>query len=295
MTGNEAIIQILGASNVTITGLNISGPGPYNSHSIEEGILVSGGSQNVHITNNSITEIHDLDFQTLNGASINGWAVRVTSTFDTNATQQNSAFIQNNFIDDYQKAGIFAEGLTTSVYIQNNQIIGIGSTSALSQAGIDIESGAKAPTIMGNTITGNEYSGSSSNTDPYGQGIYFNHAGAANVMSNTLYGNGHGVMVQNSTANILLMTNTIANNDYDGVTLLGASNVVMNFNTVVGNTDYGLYVDSASTGNMFTNNTFSGNGIYDIYDLSTGGSGPGGTNNTYTGNHVTTTNPTGQY
>src|SRR5207244_467879 len=81
MTGSKAIVEDMGARNVTITGFTITGPGGGSANSIGYGVRIdSGGSAT--IAKNRITKIADAPL----AGTPNGIGVEVTQASQATIT-----------------------------------------------------------------------------------------------------------------------------------------------------------------------------------------------------------------
>jgi parallel beta-helix repeat protein len=294
-----AIVKVSGASNVTIDGFTIQGPGN-GPGSIGYGVQVVGGGS-ANISNNHITQIQDGPMS----GDQNGVAILVgRKSLDTTGT----ATISHNTIDGYQKAGIVVDNVGSSAEIDHNTISGAGSTALIAQNGIQISRGATG-NVNHNTISGNLYAPQSDAST----GILLYQSGAVTIEQNTLLNNDVGIdaigangstidhnQVTGSTFDgILLDTtsgatvdhNTTNNNGFGdssanrpgdgGIALVGSTNNTITQNTSNSNKGDGICVDPASTGNSFDHNQTSGNTRFDVEDESTG-AGTAGTANAWT-------------
>jgi hypothetical protein len=159
LTEGDAIVEIVGASGVTLSGFVISGPGPDDCGSIEAAVLIHGQAS-ATITGNEIVHARD---NPLNGCQ-NGYGVQVGEDFaavtdiPTEFSDPGTATISNNMISDYQKGGILVDGEGSSATITDNVVTGSGKTAVIAQNGIEITETSLPNTITGNTVTANVYS-----------------------------------------------------------------------------------------------------------------------------------------
>jgi parallel beta-helix repeat protein len=305
-----AIVKISGATNVTLDGFTVQGPGN-GPGSIGYGVeVVGGGSAN--ITNNHITQIEDGPMS----GDQNGVAILVgRKSLSTTGT----ATISHNTIDGYQKGGIVVDNTGSSAEIDHNTISGAGSTVLIAQNGIQISRGATAD-VNHNTISGNVYAPQSDAAT----GILLFNPGAVTVEQNTLLNNDIGIdvfgatgpkidhnqvtsstldgIVLDATTGAFVDHNTTNNNGFadsssnptgdGGIALLSSTNNTITQNTSNSNKGDGIYVDPASTGNTFAQNQTSGNTNLDVEDDSTG-AGTAGTGNTWTKSTGQKSSPSG--
>jgi parallel beta-helix repeat protein len=308
MTGGSAVVEIRGAKDVTIKCLTVAGPN-LNSADPFYGILVDAGGS-AKIMNNHITGIADKPLSGLQrGVGIQvGLAVPNIS--------KGTATITCNVIDHYQKNGIQVSGAGSNACIQHNAIVGIGPTSLIAQNGVQVNDGATAR-IEDNCITGNSYK-----PEPFAAtAVLLLSPGAVTVHDNSLTKNDIGVFVVQSKADVVIDDNYVASNYLIGIMLDTSSGVRVAENTLLkngtghagvdggislfnakgnriennvsqSNKGAGIYVESDSTGNTFSNNQLSGNTILDAEEHSTG-NGTLKTGNTWTNNFGTKSNPKG--
>ncbi len=146
--GKKNIVEINSGATVSISNIDVSGPGSSSCASIDYGVFVIGNAT-LNISDSKITKITDTPF----GGCQNAVAIRVGSG---PLSQVGTATINRVTISDYQKGGIVIDGLNSTGTITNNVITGAGTTAITAQNGIQISRGATA-TISGNTVTGNSY------------------------------------------------------------------------------------------------------------------------------------------
>jgi parallel beta-helix repeat protein len=306
MTGHHAIVEIENAQNVTIEDFTIEGPSSAaNSGGSFYGVRIDNGSATIE--DNHITKIEDTPF---NGVQ-EGVAILVGRAADGTT---GTAIITHNLIDDYQKGGIVVDNKGSSAEIDHNTIIGQGPTALISQNGVQISRGATAD-VSHNRISDNEFTGSGD----VSTGILLYQAGTVHVEHNTLSHNDVGIYDQgsdnvviehnriseNTTNGILLVSTSGARIDYNttdhngsgnsgdsGIALYNSTNNIIDHNTSNHNNGDGIFVDSTSAGNTFSQNRLRDNSQFDAEDQSKG-TGTAGTGNTWTNNSGQSSNPTG--
>jgi len=308
MTGFHAIVEVENAQNVAIQNFTIEGPSSAANSAQFYGIRVDNGS--AIIVNNHITKIEDTPFD---GAQ-EGIAIRVGSATDGTT---GGAVIARNLIDNYQKDGIEVDNTGSSAEIDHNTVIGEGPTAVIAQNGIQISRGATA-VVNHNFISSNEYTPQT----VLATGILLYQAGAVSVDHNTVSNNDIGIYDLGSHDNVVIDHNRITGSTVNGITLVSTSgaridqnttdnngssssaflgggialflstNNIIDHNTSNNNTGDGIFVDSGSTGNTFSQNQLRGNTRFDAEDQSTG-TGTAGTGNTWTKNHGQTSDPSG--
>jgi parallel beta-helix repeat protein len=312
LTSPNAIVEVSGAQNVTINGFTITGPASSaNSGGSLYGIRIDGGGS-ATITQNHITAIEDTPFDGVQ----EGIAIDVGRASEG---QTGSATISYNTIDNYQKGGIVVSNTGSSAVIDHNVVVGAGPTALIAQNGIQISSGATAQ-VSNNDISGNVYTPQT----VVSTGILLFNPGAVTLDHNTLSNNDVGIysfgatgpdidhnqvtgstfdgIILDTTTGAQVSHNTTDNNGFGdhtsnttgdgGIALFNSTNNTIDHNESANNKGDGIFADSASTGNVFDHNQLSGNSNFDAEDQSTG-SGTGGTGNTWSHNHGTTSNHAG--
>jgi parallel beta-helix repeat protein len=217
------------ATNVFISNMTIQGPGPGSCGSLIYGIFATTGTTT--ITGNKVLSIRDEPYAGCwsgvaigYGAQGAGYAAKGTVT--------------NNFIFDYQLAGIVVDGPGTSVAVNGNTVTGQGKPGINGQNGIQISRGANA-TLLRNTVTLNLYG---SDMCQSSDGILlYDVAGGVSLSANNVYLNDEALGIYSDSAatptNATVMGNTFSSNRYSGV-----------------------HIDANSTGNLVELNTIGGNG-----------------------------------
>jgi parallel beta-helix repeat protein len=187
----------------------------------------------------------------------------------------------------------------------------------IAQNGIQISRGATAD-VSHNSISGNVYTPQV----VLSTGILLYQAGTVSVDHNTVFNNDIGIYDLGSHDNVVIDYNKITGSTVNGITLVStrgarieynttnsngssssaflgggialflSTNNVVDHNTSKNNTGDGIFVDSGSTGNTFSQNQLRGNTRFDAEDQSIG-TGTAGTDNTWTKNHGQTSDPSG--
>ena len=283
---DSAIVQVDGATGVTISGFTISGPAPpTGTGAIGFGVLIDGGGA-ATLTGNRITAIRD---DPLSGAQ-NGIAVGVGDGPSHPGTPTpGSVIATNNRIDGYQKGGFSIRRAGSRAAISGNTITGAGSTATIGQNGIFVRDDTTA-TISNNTISGNAYSPGALAT---GIAIV---GGTVVVSGNKLDANDYGVETFLAQGAIV-HGNTVTDGAY-GIAVFNSTNTLVDNNSTADQDKAGLYAEddpsgSQSNGNRFLNNTatgVTGDGDFDCLDITTGGA-TAGTANSWAGNAGDTARP----
>jgi parallel beta-helix repeat protein len=252
LTGKLAIVDIAGATDVTLERFTIEGPGPGNSGSLKYGVYVEGGGS-ATIASNHITRIHD---NPLSGVQT-GVGIQVGFNGTSSTSTTGSADILGNLIDNYQKSGIVVDHAGSSATIFDNQVLGTPN-AIIAQNGIQISNGATG-SVVGNHVTGNSYTGSK---NVQGTGILlFNPGKDVAVLSNHVEFNDGGIGAQGAVDPVI-RGNSLVQNTSDGIDLLaGTTGAVVAHNFAFNNGQDGIYVnadDNTVVGNVAFNNQMDG-------------------------------------
>lgn len=296
-----AIVEVIGAQNVSISHLTIQGPFSVVTGETY-GIYVHGGGS-ARIADNHISLISDSPL----AGNQRGVAIQVGAS----ATDPSfgSAIIVGNVIDRYQKNGIQVSGAGSNASIEDNRIQGIGPNAIIAQNGIQIDLGASAK-IRHNSISGNSYSPGGG----VGSGIVINQPGKLTISENDISRNDAGVYLTSSNTGTIVSNNFLTGNTYGAILVLDTTGAVISGNVAIkngvddnsmggialsnsqnnriegnlslSNKGFGISIDAQSTGNTVTRNQLFGNSVFDANDLTTGGAG-----NTWTKNFGKTGSP----
>jgi parallel beta-helix repeat protein len=314
----DAIVRVLGSrTNAEIEHFTIEGAlgGTAN---LLFGVRVDSNAF-ADIEHNHITNIVDSSNPLL------GVAIDVGNSSNSpggGANTAGSADIENNCIDNYQRAGVVVNHSGSSAQIENNNITASSVFHADSQTGVEVSDNASAE-IENNCISGN-----TNNTD--GSGILLFNAGSeTEVENNEIANNDYGIFGSKVTSrgdedchmddndgvsvtNNQILDNTFVGIEFDnssgvsidnnhlrgngsgnvadgGIYLFQSTNNELSNNQSQSNNGSGIYIDGGSTGNSLRNNQFS-NSVYsvsgqsaDAVDLSSG-NGTAATANSWVNN-----------
>lgn len=208
------------------------------------GVLNNGGAVNISNSN-----IHDIGEHPFNGTQ---HGVGVYFAFDSGA----SGTIENNQVWHYQKGGIVVNGTSDSATVTGNTVTGLGPVNFIAQNGIQIGYGATA-TVMRNTVSGNSYTGTSTDSGGIlvvgGDGYGGPYTVGTQIVGNTVVNNDVGVYLSNvagdgsaptTATNIKVVNNTISNdavnNNYTGVGYQAGISDQGNNDKMINNTISGL-------------------------------------------------------
>jgi parallel beta-helix repeat protein len=304
----QAIVDVNGAQNTTISQFTITGPFAGSCGNNDQGVRVdSGGSAN--ITGNRITQISD---SPLDGCQ-QGVAIEIGEDNPPTDDTTGSATITQNVIDNYQKNGITVDGSGSAGWIVGNVIKGVGPTAIIAQNGIQISDGANA-SVVGNQVSGDVYT-----PQTYGStGMLLYQPGNATISLNNVTGTDTGIYAYQVGGHTTVSDNQVSGSTYDGITLdtstggqfvnnnssnntgtygegfgvYGTTGAYLNNNEADNNATDGFYADSGSSGNTFYSGEAHGNGSSDCEDESTG-NGTAGTADNWIRNQGLTSQPQG--
>lgn len=190
----QPIIYAQGAGNtINLDKLLIDGDG---GRTISDFMGVYYFEAGGALTNSRVTGIRDATYS----GNQSGLGVYVNHAYDANVPH--TVTINNNIIDDYQKAGLVVNELNTHAVITGNTVTGQNIPNINGQNGIQLGYGAYA-TITGNTVTGNIWNSPNPHTW-LSAGILLAGAGVDNT--NTATGNatvigGAGALANNLSGN----------------------------------------------------------------------------------------------
>lgn len=206
--GSKKAVVYVHDADANITNFTVDGNGQGNANYQFVGIAYYNASGD--IWNNTVTGITNTPFSGVQG----GVGIYVLNDDGTLRTVD----ITNNTVNDYQKAGIVANGDDLTANITGNIVTGQGPTSVIAQNGIQVGFGATG-TISNNTVSENAWTGTygGSNdpaTDPEADG-------SAGIL---LYMPGSGVEIHH---------NNLADNQF-GVWSVAAPDVNIHDNTISG-------------------------------------------------------------
>jgi hypothetical protein len=283
----SAIVEVAGATGVTISGFTISGPaGAPGCGCIGYGVLVDQ-SGSATVTGNHIVDIHDNP--SISGNQ-NGVGIGAGCCLPTPGASSGSITATKNTIDAYQKAAIDIRGVGSLGALSDNVIHGAGSTSVIGQNGIQISRGASG-TVTGNTVSDNEYQPQTVT----GTGIVvLGPVGDVTVSNNKFLRNDGNIYVYNvKTSKVAVGGNATINGLY-GIIVDASTGAVVDKNVIAAADTAGLNAGPDAAGNSFTNNIAAGTPLpgHDCLDESKVSS-TAGTANTWTKNLGDTRSPEG--
>jgi parallel beta-helix repeat protein len=225
LTGSMAIVDVNGATGLTLENVIIDGSGT----TAPLGVFVENGGA-ATIQSNTIRNVSGSFFQ----GGQDGIAIRVgRSSLSGLPATTGTATISSNTITKYGKSGIDVANAGSSATINSNVVTGLGKkVSALdpsaTQNGIEIDDGAVG-TVSSNTVTKN----GSPRTGYGSAGILLFNPGAATVP----------VSVSSNS----LMTNDV------GIWVIGGTGVQIKSNSVTNSTFFGIATDSPDGGTTRVN------------------------------------------
>jgi parallel beta-helix repeat protein len=181
-----AIVEISGGKGVELEGFTIDG----NGVDVNYGVRVDQGAS-AEISDNHITNI----FNSTDSQSGVGILVGRANPSDTTT---GTADIEDNTIDNYQKAGIVVANTGSKATIEDNTVTGLNGTGVAAettQNGIQVSDGATGK-VLDNTVSDNIFTG----TGFADAGILVQFPGTNVVVDgNTVFQNQEGIYVANSS------------------------------------------------------------------------------------------------
>jgi parallel beta-helix repeat protein len=237
--GDNAIVRITAAENVSIVGFTITGPGSTGCGSLGYGVRVEAAGSAI-ILGNHITQIRDNPF----GGCQNGVAVGVGRTTPA------SAWIIGNLIDNYQKNGPTVSFAGSSAVIAYNRVLGVGPTALIAQNGIQASSGATA-TIFNNFVAQNTYIGTENAAST---GIILFGPGQVITDHNSVTSNDYGVYMFGVAAGSRAADNRVRASTYDGVIVDASNGTRVAHNMVDHNSGPGISMYDEALNNILEDN-----------------------------------------
>jgi len=168
--------------------------------------------------------------------------------------QLSTVSLESNSVHDFQKNGITADEVGTTVVIRANTVTGLGATTGAAQNGIQIGFGA-AGSIRNNTVTDNLWSPCTAITTctAVATNILVTQSDSVTITGNTVSVNQVGIFVDGNSANVF-NNDSSASSVFDGIRLEGSQNFAR-ANSVVNAGEAGIYVDGSN--NVIRNNTIT--------------------------------------
>jgi hypothetical protein len=258
------IVYVAGARDVSIDRFVISGPLPdsqFCSLFTRTGVRIGQGGS-ASLADDYITEIRSAS-PALRGCQ-NGVAVLVGRRLEGEVGQ---AVLRDDVIDRYQKAGVVVDNAGSYADIQQTRIQGDGPNPAIAQNGIQVSRGADAD-VFKNIVTDNLFS-----------------PGTASSSGLILF----------ETSGLAIKDNYVARNDLNiaGGSFGPLTNSVIEKNQLLNGTYDGIFMDTDTSANTFSQNFLRDNGDFDCEDISVG-PGTAGTANFWLKNDGRTDNRAGQ-
>jgi hypothetical protein len=247
--GLQNIVDITGpATNVTLAGFTISGPGPLGVVcSVVFGIFVGGGAT-ADIVGNSIAHVKDDPISDCNTVGFGdagigvGW---INPSTGASLTSGHATIALNSLYDD-QGNGINILGAGSTAAIVGNTLIGIGSQALSYQNGMEVDTFAPyssdpvVATVSWNTVTGYEcpagtnigggvLCGGDLETQEQDLGIIvFGPSTGTVVSNNNVYGDDAGMGGSSvgpaPASGVTYSQNTVHDNHYSNFYFYGATN-----------------------------------------------------------------------
>jgi uncharacterized delta-60 repeat protein len=231
-SGDKFAVIFANADDVTVENLIVNGNASGNSYG--DGFLgvayYNAGGTLDHAT------IENVENNPLDGDQ-NGVALYA----DNADASPRTLNITNDTILNYQKNGMTLVGPNLTLDVATNIVTGAGDTPAIAQNGIEVGDGATG-TISGNTVSGNEYSGTNplqpgganQFTDVQSTGLLLFGTSGLQVTGNIIDGNDIGIY--NNTDDATISSNQLGNttaNRYEGI-LEDQGSATISGNTVKG-------------------------------------------------------------
>ena len=235
------------ATDVTIQGLNVDGTNNGISACAPNlfGIAFQNASGTVRRT-----AVRNFKLATnLNGCQ-SGSGIFVES----GGGQAASVTLETNSIHDFQKNGITADEVGTTVLIRSNTVTGVGPTAGAAQNGIQIGFGAGGA-IRNNTVSNYVWSPCTAvaTCPAVATNILVTQSDGVTISGNDVNVSQVGIFVDGNYATVT-GNDTSADSVFDGIRLEGSDNTARS-NTVVNAGEAGIFLDGNN--NVIRNNTIT--------------------------------------
>jgi parallel beta-helix repeat protein len=234
------------ATDVTIHGLIVDGANNGISACSPDlfGIAFQNASGTVRRTTVRNFRLHPTN---LNGCQ-SGSGIFVES----GGGQVSSVTVESNSVHDFQKNGITADEVGTTVLIRANTVTGIGPTAGAAQNGIQLGFGA-AGAIRNNTVSNNVWSpcNAADTCTAVATNILVTQSDGVTISGNDVNVSQVGIFVEGNSATVS-SNETSADSVFDGIRLEGSDNTAR-ANTIVNAGEAGIYLDGNN--NVIRNNT----------------------------------------
>ena len=187
-------------------------------------------------------------------ANLNGCQSGTGIFVQSGGGQLSSVTVESNSVHDFQKNGITADEVGSTVFIRANTVTGLGATTGAAQNGIQIGFGA-AGAIRNNTVTNNLWSPCTAiaTCTAVATNILVTQSDSVTVSGNTVSVNQVGIFVDGNSANVN-SNETSASSVFDGIRFEGSQNFAHG-NSVVNAGEAGIYIDGNN--NVVRNNTIT--------------------------------------
>jgi len=187
-------------------------------------------------------------------ADLNGCQTGTGIFVQSGSGQLSSVAVDSNSVHDFQKNGITADELGTTVMIRANTVTGLGATTGAAQNGIQIGFGA-AGSIRNNTVTNNLWSPCTAiaTCAAVATNILVTQSDSVTVSGNTVSVNQVGIFIDGNSSTVA-NNETSASSVFDGIRLEGSQNFAR-ANSVVNAGESGIYLDGSN--NVVRNNTIT--------------------------------------
>ena len=280
------LVRVEGATDVSFARFTISGPladDQFCNELLNSAVHILGGGS-ANLVDNRITKAR-ASSPALAGCQ-NGFGVQIGRRAES---QSGTGRLFGNEIDDYQKGGIYVDGPGSVLVGSGNVVRGpdlSGQPAGLALAapnGVQISRGADA-SFDDNQVLDNTFPGVRDPLNVFIDGLEPGQSTGIIVFNNEGEPGAQG--------DVRVRDNLVSGNDTN-IALYNRDRALISRNTVLDASFYdGLFADSESSENRFTQNTARGNKEHDCHDDSKG-SGTAGTANVWQDNRGDSSTPPG--
>lgn len=191
-------------------------------------------------------------------ANLNGCQSGSGIFVESGGGQESSVTLETNSIHDYQKNGITADEIGTTVLIRSNVVTGIGPTTGAAQNGIQIGFGAGGA-IRNNAVSNHLWSPctDASTCTAVATSILVTQSDSVTVTGNDVSISQVGIFIDGNSGTIA-ENETSSSSVFDGIRLEGGQNTARG-NTVFNSGEAGIFVDGSN--NVIRNNTITDSAV----------------------------------
>lgn len=260
-TTYAAQVVVRSTGGVTVSGLTVDG-----SNNLVPGC--GPGLAGIMFQNASGTVAGNAVSNQLQAEGLDGCQTGLGIYAQNDGTSANAITVSDNYVSNFQKNGITGNGVSLTMTISGNTVVGRGATNGAAENSIQVGFGATG-SISKNYVGDNIWAPLQSD-DPgdAAAGILVYAAPGVTVDSNVVQNTQYGIAIVGDDFNghsdgaVLTKNHVGATRVFDGIDVCGSNSVVVEKNVVFGSDEAGIHIDSScgfpSVGNTVKSNTIRG-------------------------------------